>query len=87
MKLVVTLAIFSILTFAFTYNLDLKIQKSSDEYVQAPLTDTTIVFKRGNANSSVKVHYKEYQDTFVGLVQQNRSMQTCRRMGVQCYPC
>lgn len=64
MKLVVTLALFSILTFAFTYNLDLKIQKSSDEYVQAPLTDTTIVFKRGSGNSSVKVHYKEYQDTF-----------------------
>mgnify|MGYP002628291631 CR=1 FL=1 len=63
MKLFVTLAIFSILTFGFTYNLDLKIQKASDELVQVSLVDTTIVFKR-EKGSSVNVHYKEFKDTF-----------------------
>jgi esterase/lipase len=63
MKLVGTLALFSILTFAFTYNLDFKIQKQSDQLVQSPLADTTIVFKRGN-RLSVNVHYKEFKDTF-----------------------
>jgi len=64
MKLVGTLALFSILTFAFTYNLDRIIQEPADELTQAPLTDTTIVFKRGKGFSSVKVHYKELRDTF-----------------------